>query len=84
MAQRGALEQEETPMVTADQILAYCESEIAQRHLAADREGLRRVQLALGVLMSAAQSADDGESAKRFRNLAAKAANFQEQLEAKG
>jgi hypothetical protein len=68
-------------MVTVDQILAYCEREIAARHLAADREGLRRIQLALGVLMDAAQSADDRESAVRFRNLAAKAANFQEQLE---
>jgi hypothetical protein len=70
-------------MVTADQILAYCEREIAARHLAADREGLRRIQLALGVLMDAAQGAGDSESATRFRNLAAKSANFQEQLQEK-
>ncbi len=68
-------------MVTADQILAYCEREIAERHLAGDKEGLRRVQLALALLMNAAQSADDRATATQFRNLAAKAANFQEQLE---
>jgi hypothetical protein len=68
-------------MVTADQILAYCEREVAQRHLAGDREGLRRVQLALSVLMNAAQSVDDAGTAAAFRNLAAKAANYQEQLE---
>jgi hypothetical protein len=68
-------------MVTADQILAYCEREVAERHLAGDREGLRRVQLALTVLMNASQSAGDGGTAAAFRNLAAKAANYQEQLE---
>lgn len=68
-------------MVTADQILAYCEREVAERHLAGDREGLRRVQLALTVLMNAAQSAGDAGTAAAFRNLAAKAANYQEQLE---
>ncbi len=68
-------------MVTADQILAYCEREIAERHLAGDKEGLRRVQLALALLMNAAQSADDRATATHFRNLAAKTANLQEQLE---
>jgi hypothetical protein len=66
-------------MVTADQILAYCEREIAARHLAGDREGLRRIQLALGVLMDAANSAGDSEAASRFRNLAAKSANLQDE-----
>lgn len=71
-------------MVTADQILAYCEREVAERHLAGDREGLRRVQLALTVLMNAAQSAGDGATGAAFRNLAGKAANYQEQLEEQG
>jgi hypothetical protein len=68
-------------MVTGDQILAYCEREVAERHLAGDREGLRRLQLALAVLMHAADSANDRASAAGFRNLAAKAANYQEQIE---
>jgi hypothetical protein len=68
-------------MVTADQILSYCEREIAARHLAGDKEGLRRIQLALGVLMDAANSAGDSDSAARFRNIAAKSANLQEQIE---
>jgi hypothetical protein len=71
-------------MVTADQILAYCEREVAERHLAGDKEGLRRMQLALTVLINAAQSASDRDSAARFRTLASKAANFQEQLEGEG
>jgi hypothetical protein len=68
-------------MVTVDQILAYCEREVAERHLAGDREGLRRMQLALTVLMNAAQSAGDRGNSVAFRNLAGKAANYQEQLE---
>jgi hypothetical protein len=68
-------------MVTGDQILAYCEREVAERHLAGDREGLRRMQLALTVLMSAAESAGDRATAAGFRNLASRAANYQDQLE---
>lgn len=68
-------------MLTIDQIVAYSERSIAARFLTADREGLRRLQLALGVLMEAAQEAGDRESAGRFRSLAAKAADKQDALE---
>ncbi|NTU86094.1 MAG: hypothetical protein HGA45_43330 [Chloroflexales bacterium] len=70
-------------MLTVDQIVAYSEHAMAAKFLAGDREGLRRLQLALGVLMEAAQEAGDRESQTRFRNLAAKVANKQEALEDK-
>ncbi|MFQ3662586.1 MAG: hypothetical protein SNJ69_09370 [Chloroflexaceae bacterium] len=68
-------------MLTIDQLVGYCERTIAERHLAGDREGLRRVQLALVVLMEAAQHAGDRETARRFQLLASRSANLQEQLE---
>lgn len=68
-------------MLTVEQIIAYCERRIAELHLAGDRPGLRRVQLALVVLMEAAQHAGDKETARRFQTLAARSANLQEQLE---
>ncbi len=68
-------------MLTIDQIVLYSERTIAAKFLAGDREGLRRLQLALGVLMDAAQDAGDRETAARFRRLAALAADKQEALE---
>jgi hypothetical protein len=68
-------------MLTIEQIFAHAERTIAQRFLSNDREGLRRMQLALGELMHAAEDASDRESAMRFRVLAAKAANQRESLE---
>lgn len=68
-------------MLTIEQLIAYCERAIAERHLAGDREGLRRVQLALVVLMEAAQAAGDKDTARRFQLLASRSANLQEQLE---
>ncbi|MCS6887328.1 hypothetical protein [Chloroflexus sp.] len=65
-------------MLTIDQIAQYCEQEIARWQLAGDREELRRLQLALGVLMRAAEHARDRDTAMRFRVLAARAANAQE------
>lgn len=65
-------------MLTIDQIAHYCEQELARLQLAGDREELRRLQLALGVLMRAAEHARDRETAMRFRVLAARAANAQE------
>jgi hypothetical protein len=65
-------------MVTVEQIAQYCEHEIAHLQLAGDREELRRLQLAIGVLMRAAEHARDRETAMRFRILAARAANAQE------
>lgn len=67
-------------MLTIEQIFAHAERTIAQRFLSNDREGLRRMQLALGELMHAAEDADDRESAMRLRVLAAKAANQRESL----
>jgi|YNPBryunderm2012_1023409.scaffolds.fasta_scaffold13558_2 hypothetical protein len=68
-------------MLTIEQLTGYCERAIAERHLAGDKEGLRRVQLALVVLMEAAQAAGDKETARRFQLLASRSANLQEQLE---
>ncbi|WP_322488189.1 hypothetical protein [Chloroflexus sp.] len=65
-------------MLTIDQIAQYCEQELARLQLVGDREELRRLQLALGVLMRAAEHARDRETAMRFRVLAARAANAQE------
>lgn len=65
-------------MLTVDQIAQYCEQEIARLQLAGDREELRRLQLAIGVLMKAADQVRDRETAMRFRILAARAANAQE------
>ncbi len=68
-------------MLSIEQIVAYAERTIAQRYLSGEREGLRRLQLALAELMAAAQEAGDKETALRFRSLAAKAANQIEALE---
>jgi hypothetical protein len=67
-------------MVTVEQIITYVEQTLAQRLLANDREGLRRLQLALGELMAAASSVDDRATAMRFRVLAARAANQREAI----
>lgn len=67
-------------MVTLEQIISYFEKIIAEDRLAGDREGLRRTQLAAGVMMNAAQFAGDKQTAMRFRMLAAEAANRQEEL----
>ncbi|RMD82442.1 MAG: hypothetical protein D6823_01195 [Chloroflexi bacterium] len=65
-------------MLTIDAIAQYCEQEIARLQLAGDREELRRLQLAIGVIMKAAEQVHDREAAMRFRVLAARAANAQE------
>ncbi|GAB4193556.1 MAG: hypothetical protein OHK0022_08590 [Roseiflexaceae bacterium] len=68
-------------MLTIDQILEYAERVIAEEHLAGNRTGLRNTQLACGFLMAAANAAGDRETASRFHNLAARAANMSEALE---
>lgn len=68
-------------MVTIDQIVLYLEQAIARERLAGDREALRRTQLAAGVLMHAAEEAGDSQTARRFRIVAAQAANKQDELE---
>jgi hypothetical protein len=68
-------------MLTLEQIMTYAERTLAARHLAGNREGLRRLQLALGELIAAAEEFGDRETALRMRVLAAKAANQREALE---
>jgi hypothetical protein len=67
-------------MLTVEQIITYCEREIAARYLAGEKEQLRRVQLALAVLAGAADEVGDRETALRFRVLAAKSADHQDAL----
>lgn len=68
-------------MLTIEQIFTYMERTLAARHLAGNGEGLRRLQLALGELIGAAEEFGDRETALRLRVLAAKAANQRETLE---
>jgi hypothetical protein len=68
-------------MITSDQIISFFERRIAELKLNGDREGLRRVQLALGVVIEAADFHDDADTARRLRVLAARAANDREALE---
>ncbi len=67
-------------MLTVERIITYCEHEIAARYLAGEKEQLRRIQLALTVLVSAADEAGDLETAMRLRVLAAKSADHQDAL----
>lgn len=66
--------------MTVDQIFHYLEMTIAEANSAADKTRLTRAQTTCGVLMDAATNADDRETAARFRALAAKAANFLEEI----
>ncbi|NJM06370.1 hypothetical protein HC891_09505 [Candidatus Gracilibacteria bacterium] len=68
-------------MLTTDQIISFFEGRIAQLKLNGDREGMRRCQLALGVLIEAAEHHNDANTARRLRVLAARAANDREALE---
>lgn len=67
-------------MLTAAQIIEYTERVIAEDRLSGNRAGLRNTQLACGFLMAAAHANSDRETATRFRNLAALAANRNEEL----
>jgi hypothetical protein len=67
-------------MLTIDQIIAHMEREIAQGRLEGRREELRQLQYAAGMLMRAAEGGGDKDSARRFRLVAAQAANVQEEL----
>jgi hypothetical protein len=68
-------------MITIDQIIAHMEREIAQDRLEGKRDALRQLQYAAGILMRAAEGVGDKDSARRFRLVAAQAANVQEELE---
>jgi hypothetical protein len=64
--------------MTIEQLLRYCEQELARLRLNGDAEQLRRLQLALAVLVQAAESAHDRAAALQFRVLAAHAADARE------
>lgn len=68
-------------MLTVDQIIEYLEKTIAEDMLTGDKLALKRTQTAAGILMNAAQSAGDKDTAQRFRFVAAHAANKIEELE---
>jgi hypothetical protein len=61
--------------------IGYLEQQIVSARRAGDRAKLRRIQTTFGVLMDAANLAEDKELAFRLRVLAARAANAQEELE---
>jgi hypothetical protein len=67
-------------MLTVEDIISYTQRTIAQDRLTGNRAGLRNTQYACGFLMVAAESAGDKDTARRFRILAAEAANKNEEL----
>ena len=67
-------------ILTTDQILEFLERVIAEDTLSGNRAGLKNSQTAAGFLMAAANYAGDKDSAVKFRLLAAKAANKNEEL----
>jgi hypothetical protein len=71
-------------MLTIDQVIEYLEKTIAEEFLVGDKVGLKRAQTASGVMMSAAESVHDRETAQRFRIVAARAANKLEELNEQG
>jgi hypothetical protein len=68
-------------MFTIETIIGYMERTIARDRLAGDKESLRRIQVAAGTIMHAAEEAGDKGMALRFRVLAAQAANKREEVE---
>ena len=67
-------------MLTTEQIIEYLERVIAEDTLSGNRAGLKNSQTAAGLLMAAANYAGDKDTAYKFRVLAAKAANRNEEL----
>ncbi len=67
-------------MLDIESIADFLTRSIAEDFLRSDKIGLKRAQTAAGVLMAAAQSVQDKETAQRFRLLAAQAANKLEEL----
>jgi hypothetical protein len=68
-------------VLTIEQIIEYLEKTIAEDLLRGDKIGLKRTQMAAGVVMAAAEANSDKETAQRFRLVAAHAANKLEELE---
>lgn len=70
--------------MTSEQLYAYIERTITERHLAGDRAALSRLQTTCGVLMAAATDAGHSALAKQWQILAARAANLAEKINDKG
>ncbi len=70
-------------MLTIEQIVEYTERVIAEDSLSGNKLGLKNTQRAAGFLMSAADAHGEKELARKFRILAAQAANKAEELERK-
>ncbi len=68
-------------MLEINDIFAYFERLIAENRLTGNRQELHHIQMAAGLLMKAAEAAEDKETARRFRILAAHAANKKEELD---
>ena len=67
-------------MLTVDGVITFCEHELARLQLNGNAEQLRRLQLALGVLVQAAEASADRDTALRLRVLAARAADARDGL----
>ncbi|MFN5060283.1 MAG: hypothetical protein ACK5GU_10235 [Chloroflexota bacterium] len=70
--------------MTSEQLYAYIERTITERHLAGDKAALSRLQTTCGVLMAAATDAGQSALAKQWQILAARAANLAEKINDKG
>lgn len=67
-------------MLTVDQIIEFLNTAVAEDTLRGDNIGLKHIQTTAGVLMAAAESVQDKDTAYRFRLVAAHAANKHEEL----
>ncbi|MFZ9858232.1 MAG: hypothetical protein ACO3F2_07880 [Roseiflexaceae bacterium] len=70
--------------MTSEQLYAYIERTITERHLAGDKVALNRLQTTCGVLMAAATDIGHSALAKQWQILAARAANLAEKINEKG
>lgn len=67
--------------LSLDQLAEYTEQIIAEKTLSGDRVALLNAQRAAGFVVAAAEAIHDAETARRFRILAARAANNNEALD---
>lgn len=67
-------------MLTIEDIIEFLTRAVAEDTLRADMIGLKHIQTTAGVLLHAAQSVGDKDTAYRFRVIAANAANKREDL----
>jgi hypothetical protein len=71
---------QERYVMTNERLYAYIERAVTERHLAGDKVQLNKLQTACGVIMAAAQDANQPVLAKQFQILAARAANLAEEI----